>query len=121
MTEHQSVQYKINDKINYKSRPCEGSQQKLAEAQKPPSINKQHNAPVGGRRALICTLCSVLTLAGNTSLAINMGEVRSEDCTVFQASLFHLNEWSSLILSIKRFSFRLRSPVFISQWHVKIS
>ena len=51
MTEHQSVQYKINDKINYKSRPCEGSegsQQKLAEAQKPPSINKQHNAPVGG-------------------------------------------------------------------------
>ena len=76
MTEHQSVQYKINDKINYKSRPCEGSegsQQKLAEAQKPPSINKQHNAPVGGRRALICTLCSVRTLAGNTTSGYKHG------------------------------------------------
>ena len=68
MTEHQSVQYKINDKINYKSRPSSQS----AEAQKPPSINKRHNGPVGGRRALICTLCSLL--AGDNTTGINMEE-----------------------------------------------
>ena len=41
-----------------------------AEAQKPPSINKRHNGPVGGRRALICTLCSLL--AGNNTPGINI-------------------------------------------------
>ena len=85
MTEHQSVQYKINDKINYKSR----SSSQSAEAQKPPSINKRHNGPVGGRRALICTLCSLL--AGNNTPGINMEEVADE---VFSG--FNFNVWSSL-------------------------
>ena len=63
-------QYKINDKINYKSSPNVHTE----AAPVPPSINKHDKTSAGGSPALICTLFSVAACLGCYCTTIRMGQ-----------------------------------------------